>query len=86
MRISLNTSYNESIVKTLGSIPYYPADINLWQCYLQLAAFMPGTDEPESYTRSLSLYVYDGINVSDSCQITVDVVLKNDNSPELDFG
>ena len=47
---------------------------------------MPGVDEPESYTRSMSLYVYDGALESDSCQITVDVVLKNDNPPELDLG
>lgn len=47
---------------------------------------MPGADEPDSYTRSLSLYVFDGTDVSDSCQITVNVVLKNDNPPELDLG
>ncbi|KAI6660904.1 Lefftyrin [Oopsacas minuta] len=84
VRISLNSSHTQSIYKTLNNISYSPANIELWQCYLQLAAFKPGADEPESYTRALSLYVFDGLNASDSCQITVQVVLKNDNPPELD--
>ena len=86
VRISLNSSYTQNVTKTLSSVTYTPADIELWQCYLQLATFQPGADEPESHNRSISLYVFDGLNASDACYISVQVVLKNDNPPQLEIG